>query len=223
MAPNSHLGLVHHHLDPRYQGSSYHFAVQAVASLSTSPPGWLEIWNQWDATHYLRLAQHGYVGAEAAASRSYFPLYPWLVRAAAFIVRNYMVRPSSLSGLLPSPRDYCCKSWCVSMNPKQYRAMLFGFIHLSHELLPAHRLYGASFSRSLWVAFWPPAKITGSLLVSLGAGACLTRVNGLILGRRWRRRSSCNIGKRGESPALALAGGAARLPRLSLAKPRGDW
>ena len=35
------------------------FGVQAVASLTTAHAGWLEIWNQWDAMHYLRLAEQG--------------------------------------------------------------------------------------------------------------------------------------------------------------------
>ena len=64
------------------------FAMGAVASASTVHPGWLEIWNRWDATHYLDLAKNGYVAVgESRVSLVFFPLYPWLVRAMAFLSR----------------------------------------------------------------------------------------------------------------------------------------
>ena len=66
------------------------FGVEAVASLTPVHRGWLEIWNNWDAMHYLRLAQQGYVAAgDSRVSLVFFPLYPWLVRLTAFFAREY--------------------------------------------------------------------------------------------------------------------------------------
>src|ERR1044071_9378240 len=47
---------------------------------------WLAIWNRWDAPHYLDIARMGYV-SEGVEARwiVFFPLYPWLVRAAFFV------------------------------------------------------------------------------------------------------------------------------------------
>src|ERR671939_494023 len=45
---------------------------------------WLAIWNRWDAPHYLDLARMGYVSQGVEARWIvFFPLYPWLVRAAS--------------------------------------------------------------------------------------------------------------------------------------------
>src|SRR6476620_5134641 len=76
------------------------FAVQAVATLSTSHGTWLEIWNRWDTRHYLRPAEHGYAtSGDTRVSLVFFPLYPWLVRGAAFFVRNYMAAAFVVSGI----------------------------------------------------------------------------------------------------------------------------
>ena len=69
------------------------FGVQAVASTSQDHRPWLEIWNNWDTLHYLRLAEHGYVAAgDSRVSLVFFPLYPWLIRLTAFFARSYMMR-----------------------------------------------------------------------------------------------------------------------------------
>ena len=55
------------------------FAMQAVASFRMVHPNWLEIWNRWDATHYLTLAEKGYAAAgDSRVLLVFFPLYPWL-------------------------------------------------------------------------------------------------------------------------------------------------
>ena len=53
---------------------------------------WLAIWNRWDAPHYLDIARMGYV-AEGVESRwiVFFPLYPWLVRAASVVLRDELL------------------------------------------------------------------------------------------------------------------------------------
>ncbi len=67
-----------------------------------SPRDWLQIWNRWDAPHYLELAQWGYRGVPGALhdyALAYFPLYPWLVRVGAFFTQDYLIAAFLVSGL----------------------------------------------------------------------------------------------------------------------------
>src|SRR5215208_5412711 len=61
---------------------------------------WLAIWNRWDAPHYLDIARAGYV-SEGVESRwiVFFPLYPWLVRVSAFVLRDGPLAAFFVSGL----------------------------------------------------------------------------------------------------------------------------
>src|SRR3954465_6985311 len=61
---------------------------------------WLAIWNRWDAPHYLDIARMGYVrdGVEARWI-VFYPLYPWLVRATSFVVRDELAAAFLVSTL----------------------------------------------------------------------------------------------------------------------------
>jgi hypothetical protein len=159
------------------------FAVQAVASLATSHSGWLEIWNRWDAMHYLRLAEKGYVAVgDSRVSLVFFPLYPWLVRVMAFVTRDYMVAAlvvsgiaSVATGLLLQQLARCDESKEVARN-----AVWFLFI------FPTSFFLHIGYTESLFLAltlgcFLAARKERWALAGLLGAGACLTRVNGLVL------------------------------------------
>jgi len=160
------------------------YAVQAVATLSTSHGGWLEIWNWWDATHYLRLAERGYAASgDTRVSLVFFPLYPWLVRGMAFLVCNYMAAAllvsgiaSVATGLLLQKLVRLDESEAVSRN-----AVWFLFIFPTSYFL--HIAYTESLFLALTLGcFLAARKERWGLAGLLGAGACLTRVNGLILG-----------------------------------------
>jgi hypothetical protein len=159
------------------------FGVQAVASLNPVHRGWLEIWNHWDALHYLGLAEHGYVATgDSRVSLVFFPLYPWLVRLTAFFVRDYLAAAfvvsgfaSVAAGLLLRRLARCDESEDVSRN-----AVWFLFI------FPTSFFLHIGYTESLFLAltlgcFLAARKECWALAGVLGAGACLTRVNGLIL------------------------------------------
>ena len=159
------------------------FGVQAVASLRPVHRGWLEIWNNWDAVHYLHLAEQGYVAAgDSRVSLVFFPLYPWLVRLTAFLVRDYMAAAFVVSGfasvataLLLRRLARCDESEEVSRN-----AVWFLFIFPTSFFL--HICYTESLFLALTLGcFLAARKECWSLAGLLGAGASLTRVNGLIL------------------------------------------
>ncbi len=49
------------------------------------------MWRQWDANHYLELAEHGYTtSGQAAFNIAFLPLFPWAIRVVAMVVRNYL-------------------------------------------------------------------------------------------------------------------------------------
>lgn len=159
------------------------FGVQAVAALTMKHGGWLELWNNWDAMHYLRLAEHGYVAAgDGRVSLVFFPLYPWLVRLTAFFARDYMLAAFIVSGfasvaaaLLLRRLARCDESEEVSRN-----AVWFLFI------FPTSYFLHVGYTESLFLAltlgcFLAARKSHWALAGLLGAGACLTRVNGLVL------------------------------------------
>ncbi|HVF45057.1 MAG TPA: hypothetical protein VM936_18675, partial [Pyrinomonadaceae bacterium] len=80
------------------------FAAQAFAIWKNERPGsfynWLSLWNRWDAPHYLDIARMGYV-KEGVESRwvVFYPLYPWLVRAATLFVRDELAAAFLVSTL----------------------------------------------------------------------------------------------------------------------------
>jgi Gpi18-like mannosyltransferase len=48
-----------------------------------------ELWNRWDAPHYLDIARDGYqVTGDARYFIVFYPLYPWAVRAVSYITGN---------------------------------------------------------------------------------------------------------------------------------------
>jgi hypothetical protein len=48
-------------------------------------PDWLELWNRWDALHYLNIAENGYASSgDDRVLIVFFPLFPMLIRLASF-------------------------------------------------------------------------------------------------------------------------------------------
>ena len=163
------------------------YAVQAYYVLSNKGLGtfygYLEIWNRWDAPHYLDLARDGYVNTgEQRLWLVFYPLYPWLVRAFAFVVRNYMVAAFVVSAVASVAAGL----------------LLHRLVRLDHDepvargavwfmlIFPTAYFLHIGYTESLFIAL-----AVGSFLAArrehwlvagcLGALACLTRVNGLVL------------------------------------------
>lgn len=57
---------------------------------ATSAEGFLDIWQRWDARHFLVAAEHGWGGPEAVEARTaaFFPLYPLGIRALTSLGAN---------------------------------------------------------------------------------------------------------------------------------------
>lgn len=147
------------------------------------PRGVLEIWNQYDARHYLDLARNGY---EATGNQRlwivFYPLYPWTTRLVAILLRDYLISAFVVSALaslaaallferlvqLDHPTEIARRTvWFLFIFPTSY------FLHIGYtESLFLALLFGCFLSvrKEQWL-----------LAGVLGALASLTRVNGLLL------------------------------------------
>ena len=159
------------------------FGVQAMAAMHSSHPDWLEIWNRWDSLHYLGLAKSGYAAVgDTKVSLVFFPLYPWLVRGFAFFLRNYMAAAIFVSGLAAIATGLIFKQLvaCDETEEVANGAVWFLFIFPTSFFL--HIAYTESLFLSLTLGcFLAARKEQWHLAGLLGGGACLTRVNGLVL------------------------------------------
>ena len=144
---------------------------------------WLAIWNLWDAPHYLDLAQYGY---EATGERAdwlvFYPLFPWLTRLVGLPFGDYLLGAFIVSTIAS-----------VIMV-----VLLYRLVRLDHDAATANRtiwflaifptayILHIGYTESLFIALVLGAFLAARanrwpLVALLGALACLTRVNGLLL------------------------------------------
>ena len=145
--------------------------------------GWLEIWNRWDALHYLALAEHGYVAAgERSVQIAFFPLYPWLTRALALLVGDYLFSAFLLSGLCSVGAGLLLKNLIETDYGEvpAFRAVWFMLIFPTSYVL--HVPYTESLMLTLTLGcFLAARRERWALAGLLGAAASLSRINGMIL------------------------------------------
>lgn len=145
--------------------------------------GWLEIWNRWDAPHYLDIARQGYVSTgEESRWIVFYPLYPWLVRVAAFVLRDYLLSAFLVSALASVAAALLLQRLAaLDEDERAARAAVFFML-----AFPTAYFLHVGYTESLFMAL-----ALGSFLAArrrawhvagiLGALAALTRVNGLLL------------------------------------------
>jgi len=76
------------------------YAAQCVIAAGESYDGWMEIWQRWDAIHYLQLAEDGYSAiGDDRVLLAFFPLFPWLVRGVEFFLRDFLAAAFVVSGV----------------------------------------------------------------------------------------------------------------------------
>jgi hypothetical protein len=145
--------------------------------------GWLEIWNRWDALHYMDLAQLGYTATgEKSVQIVFFPFYPWVVRLFSFILRDTLVSAFVVSAIASVAAGLLLKR-LVELDFEEDVArssVWFMFI------FPTSYFLHIPYTESIFIAC-----ILGCLLAArtnhwilagfLGQTACLSRINGLIL------------------------------------------
>ncbi len=144
----------------------------------------LGIWSRWDALHYLKIAQDGYTAiGEDRFLIVFFPFYPALVALVSYVFRDHL-----LSAFVVSGHGHNCsrlglpgfgKDSTHSEKIAQW-AVLFLFIFPTSYFL--HIPYTESTFLALTIGCFLAARKKRWLIAGvLGAVACMTRVNGLIL------------------------------------------
>ncbi|MGZ5503079.1 MAG: hypothetical protein ACXWGY_00315 [Chthoniobacterales bacterium] len=158
-------------------------AAQGVIMASESYDGWMEIWQRWDAVHYLHLAENGYSATgDDRFLLVFFPLYPWLVRGVEFLTRDFLSAAFVVSGFasiavallmekitrLDADESIARHAvWLLFIFPTSY------FLHIP---------YTEGLFLALVLACFLAARCEHWLAAGvIGACACLTRANGLVL------------------------------------------
>ena len=159
------------------------FAVIAFKSLSNKPCDWLEIWKRWDAIRYLDIALHGYTTTgDERFSLVFYPLYPWLVRAGAFLLGDYHVTAILISAIASVAAGLLLQQLTRRDFGEEVARYAVWFLFI----FPTSYFLHIAYTESLFLAL-----ALGCLLAArtdrwavagvLGAAASLTRFNGLIL------------------------------------------
>lgn len=164
------------------------FAAQSYQVLQNerilSLRGWLEIWNRWDSLNYQKLATLGYAAqGELKPLLVFYPLFPWSVRALAFLSGDYLVSAFFVSTIasLALAVVFLRLLELDYTKPLAQRAVWFLFIFPTSYFL--HIGYTESLFLVLALSCIYSARKQRWLLAGvLGGLACMTRANGVVLG-----------------------------------------
>lgn len=158
-------------------------AVSSIGTLFDQTGTWQTLWNRWDATHYLKLAEQGYTATGPRRfSIVFYPLYPWLIHAVAFVCRSYFWSALLVSGIASICAGLLFRRLVALDQTATMARLAVWFLFI----FPTAYFLHIGYSESLFLAlvlgcllaarmqFWAVAGVCGAL-------ACLTRVNGLLL------------------------------------------
>jgi Gpi18-like mannosyltransferase len=158
-------------------------AVVSIGVLFDQYDTWENLWNRWDATHYVKLAANGYVAkGDGRNSIVFYPLYPWLVRYLTFIGRSHFGAALLVSGAASVCAGILLRELAELDEPAKVARLAVWFLFI----FPTAYFLHIGYSESLFLAL-----VLGSLVAArkqlwmvaglLGALASLTRVNGALL------------------------------------------
>jgi len=143
--------------------------------------GWLEIWNQWDAIHFLRLAEFGYNAADKFKAW-FYPFYPWCVRFFSYLSGDFLIASFAVSGIALFVAVVILRRIAALelSAPLAGRAVYFFLI------FPTAFYLHIGYTESLFLALalgsiWSARKERWWLAGVLGAFAWMTRANGIAL------------------------------------------
>jgi hypothetical protein len=163
------------------------FAVVAYESLTTArvdfPRDWLEIWNRWDAQHYISIAERGYSARGSdRVLLVFFPFYPWLIRAVSPLTGDTIIAAL----LISTVASFAAAELLLRLTHLDYpaevarRAVWFLFIFPTSYFL--HIGYTESLCLALVLGAFLAARTRHWALAGvLGLLAGGTRVNGVLL------------------------------------------
>ena len=147
------------------------------------PREFLDVWNEWDAQHYLWIANHGYYCADEGWIRVvFYPLYPFAIWLLKFIFVNDIIASLAASWA-------CLSGACVFL----YKLMLIDSDHTTAAravkfllIFPCTVFLGAPYTESMFLLFsfgcMYFARVRRFTHASIMAGlAAMTRCTGVLL------------------------------------------
>ena len=163
------------------------FGAAALRTMSDKPldpeNSFFAIWSRWDAAHYLHIAQNGYTSVgDDRFLIVFFPLYPLLVAVFQVFFRNFWLSAFVVSAVATVALALVFRELVrLDYSEKTAQlAVLFLFIFPTSYFL--HIPYTESLFLALTIgSFLAARKKMWFAAGALGAAACLTRINGLIL------------------------------------------
>lgn len=147
--------------------------------------GFCRAWQQYDAVHYLGLAEHGYGGYTEGGVPYFlvfFPLYPWLMRLLHLLIPNY-----ALCGHLISSLCYIGSCYVLArLVTEEFGRSIGRQSLLFLSLYPFAFFFASIHTESLFLllsllSFYFIRKHRWPLAGLFGALAALTRMQGLVL------------------------------------------
>src|SRR5579863_2847430 len=143
----------------------------------------LTIWNRWDGGQYQMIAQKGYAAAgDQRLALAFFPLYPWLTRMTAVVVRDVMLSAFLVSTIASVALGVTiARLFAIDYSRHlARRAVWFMFIFPTSYFL--HIGYSESLFLALLVTSFLAARRERWCQAGLlGALAALARPNGILL------------------------------------------
>lgn len=145
--------------------------------------GWLEIWNRWDAPHYLDLAQYGYQpSGEIGLYLVFYPLFPWLTRLVGLLTSDLLIGAFIVSTLASLVAGVLLHRLAALDDPPDLARQAVWFLLIFPTSYFLHIGYTESLFMALMLGCFLAARMDRWALAGvLGALACLTRINGLLL------------------------------------------
>ena len=141
----------------------------------------LTLWNHWDSLHFLQLAQFGYSGSDVLKSW-FYPLFPWTIRLAAVLTRDYFIAGLVVSGIAGIAAALLLRRM-IELDHSRAIALRSVWFLL---IFPSIYFFHIAYSEALFLAL-----VIGSIYASrtdrwftaglIGALAFATRPNGVIL------------------------------------------
>jgi hypothetical protein len=140
---------------------------------------WLELWNRWDALHFLQVAREGYAKGPHLVI---YPVFPFLIRAFAFLTGDYFISALCVStaGLIATVVLFR-RLLQLDYSPNTAQRAIWFFL-----IFPTAYFLHIGYSEAPFLAF-----VLGSILAArrdrwwlagvLGGIAAMTRANGVGL------------------------------------------
>jgi hypothetical protein len=142
---------------------------------------WLQIWNRWDAPHFLEIAAHGYLPPADPARIVLLPLYPLAIAAGALVMAP--IASAMLVSLLAGLAAAAGLHRLVRLDDSRPAARA---AVVAMAIFPTAFAFVAPYSESLFVALaiWSFVRAREGDWRSaglLGALAAFTRIQGILL------------------------------------------